>query len=723
MNKMLLRFACVLGAAPLLTSALADTVSASAALSATVQVAGPRTGTSGTNFLNVEGSNNNTFASYGVLDFNVNSFNLAFAATAVSNLSLSLTEANSAFTVASGALAFYLVTDTTTSIANDGSSPLIYNSAFAPQGLGTQLGATPFLLGTGNFSTNSGNTGSGTVDTYSLSLSSDAQIYFLSQLNSAGSKLRLVVAPTDATGASTWAGSTNSTTANRPQLTFNVTLNQPTLTWIGGSGTWNATGGADWSGGAWDSTKTAVFATGSGTVTLGTPVTTIGIKFASSGYTVAGTAANPLTLSSDAGGNAIAVDGTDATISAVLAGSSGLAKNGTGLLALEGANIFTGTVTINSGTLQIAADAALGAAANGVALNGGTLRAKTGSAVTLGAGRTLTGSGTLDGNTGLQLDGAVDAGALTVTSSGPVIFAGPSAAFSSINLQSGSHLTVSAPLTSTARTTFSGDGTVTLGGDNSAYGFGITMSKGAGSVGPTVALGSASALGTSTLFLNAGTLSASGNFTGANAISAPVSLGGSVTLSGGDMEFASFGFFGSTAKRLTVLNNVTISTAITSGTAANTLIKAGAGKLTLTAVNSYGDGTQILAGTLEVASAGSLGLGDVTVAAESAIPAVLRLDSNAAIDDLSNVFIVNSAGPSSLDLNFSSSLFESVNSLTINGTPIAPGDYSASNLHDYLTGTGNLRVLSAVPEPGIVALLLLGGMAMVAWVRRRQPAA
>jgi autotransporter-associated beta strand protein len=377
---------------------------------------------------------------------------------------------------------------------------------------------------------------------------------------------------------------------------------------------------------------------------------------------------------------------------------------------------------VNAGTLQIASDAALGDAANGIALNGGTLRAKAGSVVTVGAGRTLTGSGTLDGNNGLIFDGAVDAGALTVTGSGPVTFEGPSAAFASANLQSGSHLTVSAPLASVSRTTFSGDGTVTLSADNSSYGSGVTMSKGSGSVGPTVELGTSASLGSGTLFLNAGTVSAGGTFTGGNAILTAVSLGGSATVSG-DMEFAGgFGFFGSSAKRLTVIGNVTISSTISSTGTANVgdaLIKAGSGKLTLTTTNDYTGGTQVLAGTLEVANGGALGQGDVTVAAEGAVAAVLRLDSNTSIDDIANLFILNGSGISQIDLNFDGTLSEIVNSLTINGTSIAPGTYSAADLPDYLTGTGTLTVLSAVPEPAPMALLTLGAGAILLVGRRR----
>jgi autotransporter-associated beta strand protein len=704
----------------------ADILSATATTSATVQAAGPRTGANGTNYLNVEAASNGSFASYGVIDFSVADFNLTFPVTAISSLSLSLTESNSSFTTANSALKFYLTDDTTTSIANDGSSPLVFDTSNTPEGLGSQL-TTTYLLGSGNFSSNSGSAGTGTVDSYSLSLSGNAETYFLSQLNTSGTTLRLIITTTDATGASTWFGGTTSTPSNRPTLSFDATLDQPTLTWVGGSGTWNATGGTDWSGSSWDSTKTALFATGSGTVTLGTALTTTGLKFDVDGYTIDGTGTSPLTLSSDAGGNGISVTNAadTATISAVIAGTSGLSKSGAGTLALTGANTFTGDVTIGGGTLVISTDGNLGATTNGIALNSGTLKST--AAVTFADTRFLSGSGSLDGTGGLlDFTGAVDAGALAITG-GTVQFSGLSAAFTTASLAAGSQLTISAPLTSTGRTTFTGDGTVALNGDNSSNAGGFTINRGSGSVGPTVVLGSSTALGANTTYLNAGELKASGTFTGGSAILTTVSLGGSTTFDGGDMEFGGgFGFYGSSAKRITVLNNTIISSSITSTGTTNVgdaLIKAGAGQLTLTAINNtagfYTGGTQVLSGTLEVANTGTLGLGDVLVAAEDAIATVLRLDSNTTISDLSNVFINNGAGTSQIDLNFDSSLFENVNSLTINGTPVTPGDYNASDLPAYLTGTGNLRVLSAVPEPSVWALLLLSGCGLAAARTRR----
>jgi autotransporter-associated beta strand protein len=90
--------------------------------------------------------------------------------------------------------------------------------------------------------------------------------------------------------------------------------------------------------------------------------------------------------------------GQSGTVSAILAGSGGLTKNGTGQLTLSGANTFTGKISI-SGTsrsiIQISADSNLGAApgsavANQITLNGG-----------VGVGLRVTGNTTINANRGI----------------------------------------------------------------------------------------------------------------------------------------------------------------------------------------------------------------------------------------------------------------------------------------------------------------------------------
>src|SRR5207248_4005244 len=78
---------------------------------------------------------------------------------------------------------------------------------------------------------------------------------------------------------------------------------------------------------------------------------------ASGNYTVAAAAGKTLTLT----GTAInVVNGLSPTISAPIAGTSGLTMTGPGTLNLTGANTFTGTVFLNRGTVVIGAAGNLG---------------------------------------------------------------------------------------------------------------------------------------------------------------------------------------------------------------------------------------------------------------------------------------------------------------------------------------------------------------------------
>jgi len=182
---------------------------------ATVQPGGPRTGTNGKRFLNIEGSSNNSFASFGIADFRIPTgvtFNSGGA------LSLTLTQANASFTN-NGSLAFYLTTDTTDSI-DPGSSPFRYQSSATPTGLGSQL-ATTYLLGTGNFT----QVADGTADLFSFTPSGAALSYLTTQVNTAG-LVRLILVPNDAAVAATYAGFSN-TTSPGPLLSFTAATAVP----------------------------------------------------------------------------------------------------------------------------------------------------------------------------------------------------------------------------------------------------------------------------------------------------------------------------------------------------------------------------------------------------------------------------------------------------------------------------------------------------------------
>ncbi|MGH8048093.1 MAG: beta strand repeat-containing protein, partial [Chthoniobacterales bacterium] len=67
----------------------------------------------------------------------------------------------------------------------------------------------------------------------------------------------------------------------------------------------------------------------------------------------------------------------DLTINSPISGSGGVVKSAFGVLILNGANTFTGDLTVNSGNLRFSDDASLGAAANQLVLNGGITSAFT----------------------------------------------------------------------------------------------------------------------------------------------------------------------------------------------------------------------------------------------------------------------------------------------------------------------------------------------------------
>ncbi|MCM3878652.1 MAG: autotransporter-associated beta strand repeat-containing protein, partial [Vicinamibacterales bacterium] len=215
-------------------------------------------------------------------------------------------------------------------------------------------------------------------------------------------------------------------------------FSQQTLTWdangatagTGGTGTWNTTlvlwdnGGVlqTWNNAGGDN---AVFGGTAGTVTLGVPITAHNLNFLLGGYTVTGS-----TLTLGGATPTITLTAGTTTIASAVAGTAGLTVAGTGTVILSNAaNTYTGTTTINGGTLQISAANRLPTTTNIVLGNvaGATLNLNgfaqtvaslsgggaSGGAVTLGAG-TLTVSpagstefaGTISGTGGLAKGGA-----------------------------------------------------------------------------------------------------------------------------------------------------------------------------------------------------------------------------------------------------------------------------------------------------------------------------
>ena len=72
----------------------------------------------------------------------------------------------------------------------------------------------------------------------------------------------------------------------------------------------------------------------------------------------------------------VADDGSsavDLTVSGTISGAYGITKDGPGTMNLSGANTYTGTTTINEGTLQLGSNTALGTVAGGTVVNSGAV--------------------------------------------------------------------------------------------------------------------------------------------------------------------------------------------------------------------------------------------------------------------------------------------------------------------------------------------------------------
>lgn len=177
-----------------------------------------------------------------------------------------------------------------------------------------------------------------------------------------------------------------------------------------GGGNWNTTDPSRWYNGStyqvWSNTTpdSATFGNASGAagaITLTEPIAANDLTFNPAGsgsYTIAGTAANKLTLT----GEHIPVINVNldaaavASITAVIAGAQGLNKTGDGILALGGsvANEYTGTTTISAGTLRLEKTGGAAAILGDVVIAGGTLRWNAGNQIVDTASVTLN-TGTL----------------------------------------------------------------------------------------------------------------------------------------------------------------------------------------------------------------------------------------------------------------------------------------------------------------------------------------
>lgn len=368
-----------------------------------------------------------------------------------------------------------------------------------------------------------------------------------------------------------------------------------------------------------------------------------------------------------------------------------LVKSGAGVMTLSGNNTYTGTTTINAGTLSVGnIGNGLGSGASAIALSGGTL-SYTGNNASFTRGFSISASGgQVDITTAGQLL-TLATGPITITGTGnfTVGGAGNTAITSNITGAGGGILTKT------------GIGTLTLSGNNTYTG--ATNIKN-GSV----------ILGVDDTGLNASTFLTLGD--------AVANSNGILKLDGHTQTLAGLTIIGSGTGNRVVGGNAGLSTltlnhagamtfaGILGGSGGNennlALVKSGIGTLTLSGSNTYAGGTTISAGTLAVSSAGNLG----AAAGQLSIGAGALQVTNHIAASSRGFLLTNASSSISIDAGMSythSGAITGAGALNLTGTGnlIVSGtsnDYSGGTF--VKNGTLTLGTLNALPTATIVTL-------------------
>jgi autotransporter-associated beta strand protein len=373
-----------------------------------------------------------------------------------------------------------------------------------------------------------------------------------------------------------------------------VTANGPGSVTLTGSNAY--TGGTQINGGTLRVGNTSALGAASGPLTM--TAGTLDLAGFSVGVGVLGGTGGTITSGVGPATLATTPNGANSTFGGTLTGPVGLTLAGSGTLTLTGSNTYTGTTTICAGTLAVGGTGSLGLGGtySGAIANGGALVysssttqalsgaiSGTGSLVQTAGDLLLSGSNTYSGGTTisggtLQLGDGVAQNAYVagnIADNAALVFANPTAqAFAGVISGAGSVMK-------------SGTGTLTLSSNNT-YAGGTTVSAG------TVTLASTGAVQNSTVTVNAANglaFASAGTYNlGALAGSANVVLNNTAGTSGITL---STGANGATTTFSGVLSG------------SGSLIKVGAGALTLSASNTYSGGTTVSGGTLQLGDGAS----------------------------------------------------------------------------------------------------------------------
>ena len=416
------------------------------------------------------------------------------------------------------------------------------------------------------------------------------------------------------------------------------------------------------------------------------------------GWTLAnnGVGGNVLTLAGSTPTVTVNALGTGkaVTISAAVAGSSGLTKSGVGTLTLSSANSYSGGTSVTAGTLNFAADTSLGAVPvtatpGNINLSGGAALASTGANQVLASTRGIAiGSG---GGSLVSTNGNFSYSGL-ITGSAPVtLTATPSTTGLLLGGQSDY----------TGDTTLNGPGAVfVLTGYTGTPGSVLTGPFGRGTVtfngattrsttGNDTALGNAATFAADTTFLTVG-----GEKT--------LTLEGPVTLSGADrILHVSIGANVNT-------KSLTISGVIGNDGTTRALTKNGTGYLVLSNANTYGGNTTINDGYLTVTHNGALSSGELNINTGSE-----RFQIANGVSVPNNI-VINGGGTSfnGLIQNLNAAAGETVTvggNITINASTFAGGHFASVGTGSVLKLDGSITSASTTVTTRDGTVVFSGG--------------
>ncbi len=381
---------------------------------------------------------------------------------------------------------------------------------------------------------------------------------------------------------------------------------------------------------------------------------------------------------------------------AIISGSGGVTKNGTGVLTLTNAGSSFGTMTVTAGTLQMVAGVPLGSGQEPVVANGGVFDLN-GTSTTVGS---------LSGAAAGVVDNVAAGGAATLTTgslNADVTFAG----------------TIK-NTTGTVALVKNGTGNLTLSGGTSTYSGGTTLNSGA--IYATNATGSAT--GTGPVVLNGGTLGGTGNF------------GGVITAGSGPHTISP----GATANTIGTLTAGGLSTNANTTLAVDLAAPGGTNDLLAITGNVSLNGGNVTLTTNPLSGQGSLGYykimtytgmlsgAGMTVAATSTVPNVIyTLDtSTAGVINVHKGFIGDANDDGGVDLTDLSTVLNNFGSATTSwslGNFDGASTIDLTDLSDVLNNFGSTVASTAVgttiatPEPTSLALLVPAAAALL---RRRR---